>query len=83
MALAFMGRFVAVPRAPVSVVAVRWGSKKIDTSRVPVIPEEDIEEKFVRGQGPGGQSVAKNANCAILCHKPTGKSAIRITEGDS
>ncbi|XP_076326681.1 mitochondrial translation release factor in rescue [Tachypleus tridentatus] len=44
----------------------------IDYSLVPVIREEDLKEKFVRGSGPGGQSVNKTANCVVLIHIPTG-----------
>lgn len=47
--------------------------KTIDYSLVPTINEDDIEEQFVRGDGPGGQAVAKTNNCVILKHKPTGK----------
>lgn len=31
---------------------------KIDHSKVPKLNEADLEEKFVRGDGPGGQAVA-------------------------
>lgn len=34
--------------------------------------EEDMEEKFIKGSGPGGQSVNKSSNCVQLIHKPTG-----------
>lgn len=34
--------------------------------------EEDIEESFVRGSGPGGQSINKTQNNVQLLHKPTG-----------
>uniref|UniRef100_A0A1Q3FCJ5 Putative translational termination n=1 Tax=Culex tarsalis TaxID=7177 RepID=A0A1Q3FCJ5_CULTA len=44
----------------------------IDLSKVPVLREEDLEETFVRGSGPGGQSVAKTNNKVVLTHKPTG-----------
>lgn len=47
--------------------------KTIDYSRVPNLIEKDLEEQFVRGDGPGGQSVAKTSNCVVLRHKPTGK----------
>lgn len=48
----------------------------IDRSRVPKLIEEDLEEAFVRGSGPGGQSVNKTANCVVLKHKPTGNRCI-------
>ena len=41
--------------------------------RVPVvIHEDDLEEKFSRGGGPGGQSVNKARNKVQLRHVPTG-----------
>lgn len=39
-----------------------------------VLDEKDLEEKFVRGSGPGGQSVNKSNNCVQLTHIPTGIS---------
>lgn len=44
----------------------------IDRSKVPVINENDLEEMFVKGSGPGGSAVNKNSNCVVLKHKPTG-----------
>ncbi len=34
--------------------------------------EADIEEKYVRSSGPGGQKVNKTASCVLLTHTPTG-----------
>jgi protein subunit release factor B len=34
--------------------------------------EEDLEEKFIRSSGPGGQRVNKTASCVYLRHRPTG-----------
>lgn len=44
----------------------------IDYSKVPQLVEAELEEQFVRGSGPGGQSVNKTANCVVLTHLPTG-----------
>ncbi|XP_059057090.1 mitochondrial translation release factor in rescue-like isoform X1 [Achroia grisella] len=44
----------------------------LDYSRVPKIQELDLSEQFVRGGGPGGSAVNKNANCVVLTHLPTG-----------
>jgi len=34
--------------------------------------EGDLEERFIRGRGPGGQKVNRSASCVYLRHKPTG-----------
>ena len=36
------------------------------------IREEDLEEKFVRSSGKGGQHVNKTSTCVWLKHLPTG-----------
>jgi len=36
------------------------------------VSEEEIEEKFVRSQGAGGQNVNKTSTCVALRHRPTG-----------
>lgn len=36
------------------------------------VREEDIEEKFIRSQGPGGQNVNKLSTCVYLRHLPSG-----------
>ncbi|KAK1806787.1 hypothetical protein P4O66_005271 [Electrophorus voltai] len=39
---------------------------------LPVLHENDLEEQFVRGFGPGGQATNKTSNCVVLKHIPTG-----------
>ncbi|OHB67624.1 MAG: hypothetical protein A2Y76_00960 [Planctomycetes bacterium RBG_13_60_9] len=34
--------------------------------------EQDLEEKFIRSGGPGGQRVNKTSSCVYLKHLPTG-----------
>lgn len=47
--------------------------KKAHKQRVvPELKEGDLEESFVRGSGPGGQSINKTENNVQLLHKPTG-----------
>ncbi|XP_012286369.1 probable peptide chain release factor C12orf65 homolog, mitochondrial [Orussus abietinus] len=53
---------------------VRYKSLKrfLDFSKVPKLLEEDLEEQYVRGSGPGGSNVNKTNNAVVLKHKPTG-----------
>ncbi|RWS30908.1 transmembrane protein 203-like protein [Leptotrombidium deliense] len=44
----------------------------IDYSKVPELKEDDLEEKFISGWGPGGQKVNKAINAVFLKHIPTG-----------
>lgn len=55
----------------ISLTLYKW-KQTIDHSKVPKINENDLEEMFVKGSGPGGSAVNKNANCVVLKHKPTG-----------
>ncbi len=36
------------------------------------VREEDLEERFVRASGPGGQRVNKVSTCVVLRHLPSG-----------
>jgi protein subunit release factor B len=36
------------------------------------VREDDLDEKFVRSGGPGGQNVNKLSTCVLLVHRPTG-----------
>ncbi len=36
------------------------------------VREADLEERFIRGSGPGGQHVNRSATCVYLKHLPTG-----------
>ncbi|CAG5136388.1 unnamed protein product [Candidula unifasciata] len=40
--------------------------------KFPELKPEELEESFVRGSGPGGQSVNKTSNCVVLKHIPSG-----------
>ncbi|XP_043214595.1 mitochondrial translation release factor in rescue-like [Amphibalanus amphitrite] len=62
----------ATPRCPAAAAARLAGTQGIDWSRFPQLDERELEERFVRGGGPGGQSVNKTANCVSLKHVPTG-----------
>lgn len=55
------------------------GKHTLDISKVPKINECDLVEQFVRGSGPGGSAVNKNANCVVLTHVPTGKIFIKTS----
>jgi len=36
------------------------------------VSEEDLEERFIRASGPGGQKVNKTSTCVYIKHSPTG-----------
>jgi protein subunit release factor B len=54
---------------PVSEEKNQWLKNKMEALG---IREEDIEEKFVRSSGGGGQKVNKTSTCVYLKHIPTG-----------
>jgi len=54
---------------PVSEEKSRWLQERMETLG---IHERDIEEKFVRSSGAGGQKVNKTSSCVYLRHIPTG-----------
>ncbi|XP_029018189.1 mitochondrial translation release factor in rescue [Betta splendens] len=56
---------------PTGLTAV-WAAGKKDLVDVPVLKEDELEEQFVRGSGPGGQATNKTSNCVVLKHIPTG-----------
>ncbi|GCB82299.1 mitochondrial translation release factor in rescue [Scyliorhinus torazame] len=39
---------------------------------LPVVVEDELDEQFVRGRGPGGQATNKTSNCVVLKHIPSG-----------
>lgn len=40
-------------------------------AQLPELNEDELEESFVRGSGPGGQATNKTNNCVVLKHIPT------------
>jgi protein subunit release factor B len=54
---------------PVSEEKNRWLQERME---VLGIREKDIEEKFVRSSGRGGQKLNKTSTCVYLRHIPTG-----------
>ena len=44
--------------------------------------EQDLEEKYVRSSGPGGQKVNKTASCVYLRHVPT-RLEVKMQRGRS
>ncbi|NWG03451.1 MAG: peptide chain release factor-like protein [Syntrophaceae bacterium] len=54
---------------PVSEEKNKWLQDKMETLG---IHEKDMEERFVRSSGSGGQKVNKTSTCVYLKHIPTG-----------
>lgn len=49
---------------------------KLDYSLVPTLKEQDLEEQFVKGSGPGGQKINKTSSCVVLKHLPSGREIV-------
>lgn len=58
-----------MPAFAVSEEKNRWLKERMEALG---IREEDIEERFVRSGGKGGQHVNKTSTCVYLKHRPTG-----------
>ena len=54
---------------PVSEEKNRWLQERMEALG---IHKKDIEEKFIRSSGKGGQKVNKTSTCVYLKHIPTG-----------
>jgi protein subunit release factor B len=54
---------------PVSEEKDRWLRERMESLN---IHEKDIEERFMRSSGSGGQKVNKTSTCVYLKHVPTG-----------
>ena len=61
---------------PTGLTCVLAAGKK-DFIDLPVLNEDEFEEQFVRGSGPGGQATNKTSNCVVLKHIPTG-SVVKV-----
>lgn len=46
--------------------------KKLYSYTLPPLMDSDLDEKFIRGRGPGGQKINKTSNCVQLTHLPSG-----------
>ena len=59
-----------------AIATKRFKSKKHKLKYVglPELNEDELEEQFVRGSGPGGQAINKTSNAVRLVHLPTGIS---------
>lgn len=49
-----------------------WRSISRSSYKFPELKEDELEEQFVSGHGPGGQNVNKSMNCVVLKHVPSG-----------
>ncbi len=57
-----------IPTFAVSEKKNKWLKEKFEALN---IREDDIEEKFIRSSGKGGQKVNKAATCVYIRHTPT------------
>jgi len=57
--------------AELYVSPAKWAQLQAEMREVG-IREEDLDEKFIRGSGRGGQKINKTSSCVYLKHVPTG-----------
>nr|XP_012302540.1 probable peptide chain release factor C12orf65 homolog, mitochondrial isoform X1 [Aotus nancymaae]XP_012302541.1 probable peptide chain release factor C12orf65 homolog, mitochondrial isoform X1 [Aotus nancymaae] len=55
----------------IAVTPVQMAGKK-DYPALLSLDENELEEQFVKGHGPGGQATNKTNNCVVLKHIPSG-----------
>ncbi|NXW02176.1 CL065 factor, partial [Fregetta grallaria] len=53
-------------------VPLLQAAKKKNSFNLLGLTEAELEEQFVRGNGPGGQATNKTNNCVVLKHIPSG-----------
>lgn len=61
----------------VKLISIRL-KHSLDYSKFPKLNENELQEQFVRGSGPGGQAVNRTSNAVVLKHIPTGKRNIYL-----
>lgn len=76
MCVGGMARLGHYPRPLRPNVFSGWPQSQVAGKKIyfnlPDLKEEELEEQFVRGSGPGGQATNKTSNCVVLKHIPTG-----------
>ncbi|KAK4689293.1 peptide chain release factor, partial [Tremellales sp. Uapishka_1] len=60
------------PRRPRPPTSIKKLNKLLSRHSSPDILESELDEKFVRGSGPGGQCINKTSSSVSLIHLPTG-----------
>ncbi|XP_051641614.1 mitochondrial translation release factor in rescue isoform X2 [Manacus candei] len=53
-------------------IPVLQAARKRNSLNLLGLTEAELEEQFVRGDGPGGQATNKTNNCVVLKHIPSG-----------
>ncbi|WRT66550.1 uncharacterized protein IL334_003509 [Kwoniella shivajii] len=66
---AFKDQVLHRPKLPGSIKRL---NRILSRQRKLEIPESDLDEKFVKGRGPGGQAINKTNSSVSLTHIPTG-----------
>lgn len=52
-------------------VSAKKEKELLDRMRELNVNEDDLEERFIRSSGPGGQKINKTSSCVFLRHIPT------------
>jgi hypothetical protein len=71
------GFLLQVPRAAFS-TSQPWQRKGVQAPLMPPLPEEELEESYIKGSGPGGQKIVCNPSKTLgfLLHHSPGSSEI-------
>ena len=57
---------IAFPVSPQQQLALQERMRRMG------VEERDLDERFIRSSGPGGQNVNKVSTCVVLRHRPSG-----------
>lgn len=70
--LSWIGWILRKQQLSLPSVPLLQAARKKNSLNLLELTEAELEEQFVRGDGPGGQATNKTNNCVVLKHIPSG-----------